>query len=118
MSLSPALKERIDSYDNWQLTAVQSLSAAGRSLSLALAVSEGRLTVKEALPLMRQQPLRRVQQRPITTSTTPPPQRRPLPWGPPRQRPQSVNKRIRLAASGRLALRQSLAQPLLVLLEV
>jgi ATP synthase F1 complex assembly factor 2 len=48
-----ALRDQLDAMDAWELTALNSLSAAGRSLSLALAVARGRLTAAEAVPLMR-----------------------------------------------------------------
>ncbi len=48
-----ALRRRIDTYDDWALTALQSLAPCLGSLVLSLAVVDGRLAAEEAFELSR-----------------------------------------------------------------
>jgi ATP synthase F1 complex assembly factor 2 len=48
-----ALEKALREADNWQLTAVDALSAASKSLVVAMAVSRGRLSIDEAIQIIR-----------------------------------------------------------------
>ena len=48
-----ALEKALRKANNWQLTAVDALSAASKSLVVAMAVSRGKLSIEEAIQVIR-----------------------------------------------------------------